>query len=206
LRETSLFDKPLVLHPNRLRDARAWQELRLRNAEWLQHWETAAPQSAAYPTSVKSYLGLVGAMRAAALLGHALPWAVTFGDELVGQVTIGNIVWGSERTGHLGAWVDRKFARHHLMTIAVGLAIDHCFQDLGLHRLVAGVQPENTASRMGVEKYGFRQEGLMARQAYVDGAWRDHLLYALTAEDLPDGIMPRCRREVLASKSGAGRP
>jgi [ribosomal protein S5]-alanine N-acetyltransferase len=89
------------------------------------------------------------------------------------------------------------------MTIAVAMAIDHGFQDVGLHRIVAGVRPENSASRLGMEKYGFRQEGLWVRQAYVDGAWRNHLCYALTAEEVPNGVMPRCRAEVLASKSGA---
>jgi [ribosomal protein S5]-alanine N-acetyltransferase len=202
LRESSLFSKPLVLRPNWVRDARAWQELRVRNTQWLSPWETTDPESPDYPSSLKSYLGMTAAMRVEALLGRALPWAVTFGGELVGQVAIGNIVWGSERTGHLGGWVDKRLARHHIMTVSVAMAIDHAFQDVGLHRIVAGVRPENTASRQGMEKYGFRQEGLWVRQAFVDGAWRDHLCYALTAEEVPDGIMPRCRSEVLASKSG----
>jgi ribosomal-protein-alanine N-acetyltransferase len=203
LRESSLFDKPVVLHPNRARDARAWQELRVRNAQWLHPWETTDPKSPSYPTGLKTYLAMMIAMRGEAMLGHALPWAVSYGDELVGQVSIGNIVWGAERTGHLGAWIDKRFARHHIMLIALAMAIDHAFQDVGLHRIVASVRPENTASRRGVEKYGFRQEGLWVGHAYVDGAWRDHLCYALTAEEVPDGIMPRCRSEVLASKSGA---
>jgi ribosomal-protein-alanine N-acetyltransferase len=33
-------------------------------------------------------------------------------------------------------------------------------------------------------KAGFREEGLLKRYLEVDGAWRDHLLVALTAEEL----------------------
>ena len=36
-------------------------------------------------------------------------------------------------------------------------------------------------------KLGFREEGLFRRYLDVDGAWRDHLCFAFTAEDLPIG-------------------
>jgi [ribosomal protein S5]-alanine N-acetyltransferase len=205
LREAGLFSEPVVLRPNRVADARAWREIRVRDAPWLRPWETTDPGSSAhYPASVKSYLGLLAATRREAWRGRALPWAVAFGGTFVGQVSIGKITWGSERTGYLGAWIDSRFARHGIMTIAVAMAVDHCFHEVGLHRIVAGIRPENTPSRRGVEKLGFRCEGHWVRQAYVDGEWRDHLCYALTAEEVPDGLLPRCRGEIMASRSGAG--
>jgi ribosomal-protein-alanine N-acetyltransferase len=33
-------------------------------------------------------------------------------------------------------------------------------------------------------KVGFREEGLLKRYLDVDGAWRDHLLVAITVEEL----------------------
>ncbi|WP_030559173.1 GNAT family N-acetyltransferase, partial [Streptomyces exfoliatus] len=45
-----------------------------------------------------------------------------------------------------------------------------------------------------VEKLGFREEGLRPRYLHIDGAWRDHLIYALTAEEVPDGLLRRWRR------------
>ena len=33
-------------------------------------------------------------------------------------------------------------------------------------------------------KVGFREEGLLKRYLEVDGAWRDHLLVAITVEEL----------------------
>jgi len=140
-------------------------------------------------------------MRRAALQGRAVTWAVTFGGELVGQVSVGNIVWGSERTGYLGAWVDERYARLAIMSIAVPMAVDHSFNVLGLHRLVAGIRPENIASRQGVEKAGFREEGLAVRMSYVDGMWRDHVCYAITVEEWSD-LSTRWRSIIMAPKSG----
>jgi ribosomal-protein-alanine N-acetyltransferase len=74
---------------------------------------------------------------------------------------------------------------------AVALAVDHCFFTVGLHRLEANIRPENAASRRVVEKLGFREEGLRRRQLHIDGAWRDHLCYALTVEDVPGGLRSR---------------
>jgi [ribosomal protein S5]-alanine N-acetyltransferase len=203
LRETSLLVKPVVLRPYRVTDARAWCEIRIRNAQWLRRWEMTDPKSPPYPSSLKSYMAMMALMRRDALLGHAMSWAITFGDELVGHASLGSIVWGSERTGTLGAWVDEKVARHGIGSLAAAMIVDHGFQDVGLHRIVASVRPENTASRQGMEKY-FREEGLRVRQSYVDGAWRDHLCYALTAEEVPPGGYVALFRSVAAaSKPGA---
>ena len=44
-----------------------------------------------------------------------------------------------------------------------------------------------------VAKLGFRPEGLRPRYLHIDGAWRDHLSYALTVEELPEGLLTRWR-------------
>jgi [ribosomal protein S5]-alanine N-acetyltransferase len=199
--EPSVLDKPVLLHANRIRDARKWREIRLRNAQWLRPWEMTDPAAPDYyHASCRSYLTALAAMRCETLLGHALPWAVSFGGELVGEVWIGHIVWGPERTGCLGGWIDQKFARRGIMTIALAMAVDHGFRAAGLHRLEANIRPENTACRQGMEKVGFREEGLRTRQAYVDGAWRDHLCYGLTAEEVSDGLLTRLRSAAMLTR------
>ena len=46
------------------------------------------------------------------------------------------------------------------------------------------------------ERLGFRQEGLLRRYLDIDGDWRDHLAYALLAEDLPGGVLARWQERV----------
>jgi [ribosomal protein S5]-alanine N-acetyltransferase len=203
LREPSMLGKPVVLRPYRVSDARAWCEIRVRNAQWLRRWEMTDPESPGYPSSVKSYLGMLAFMRRDALLGHALSWVATFDGELAGHASLGNIAWGSERTGEIGAWVDKKFVRLGIGTLITAMVVDHGFRDVGLHRIVASVRPENTVVRQGLEKY-FREEGLRLRQSYVDGAWRDHLRFALTAEEVPaEGYVELFRGLAAAATSSA---
>ena len=42
-----------------------------------------------------------------------------------------------------------------------------------------------------MEKLGFRPEGRRERYLFIDGAWRDHLGFALVREDVPEGLLRR---------------
>ncbi len=47
---------------------------------------------------------------------------------------------------------------------------------------------EAGASRAVLSKVGFREEGLLKRYLDVDGAWRDHLLVAMTVEEVRGSV------------------
>ncbi len=57
---------------------------------------------------------------------------------------------------------------------------------LGLHRVQANVIPGNEASMRLARKVGFRREGEALRYLHIAGEWRDHIMYALTAEEWAD--------------------
>ena len=42
-----------------------------------------------------------------------------------------------------------------------------------------------------VEKLGFRYEGLRRRYIHINNDWRDHFCFALTAEEVPQGVLQR---------------
>ncbi|MFF3721090.1 GNAT family N-acetyltransferase [Streptomyces erythrochromogenes] len=110
---------------------------------------------------------------------------------LAGFVNVNNIVRGAFRCGALGYGAFAHAAGRGLLREALGLVLDHAFapagEGLGLHRLEANVQPGNTASIALVRGAGFRLEGLSPDFLHVDGAWRDHERWAVTAG------MPRAR-------------
>lgn len=189
-----LAEGPVGVRPVRLRDAPAWAELRRRNADWLGEWE-ATPPGAPPPegATVAAFTAMIRNLRRQARAGSALPFAVTYDGVLVGQLTIGNIVHGSLNSGYAGYWIDRRVAGRGVTPTALALVVDHCFSRVGLHRVEANIRPENTASRRVVEKLGFREEGVRLRYLHIDGAYRDHLCYAITVEEVPGGLLRRWR-------------
>ena len=84
--------------------------------------------------------------------------------------------------------------RRGLLDYAVA-AVRETFEEVGLHRIEVNVRPENLASLAVVERLGFRSEGTRLRFLHIDGAWRDHLSFALTVEDLAGArLADRVRR------------
>ena len=70
---------------------------------------------------------------------------------------------------------------------------DHLLLGLGIHRVEICIRPENGPSLRIVEKLGYRYEGLRRRYIHIDGGWRDHFSFALTAEDVSLGLLRRWR-------------
>ncbi|RCG28006.1 N-acetyltransferase [Streptomyces diacarni] len=191
-----LADGPTTLRPIRVRDQRAWREVNQRNRDWLRPWEATIPPAPPghLPPRRPTYRQMVRHLRAEAQAGRMLPFVVQFEGRLVGQLTVAGITWGSMCSGHIGYWIDRGVAGRGVMPTAVALAVDHCFRSVGLHRIEVCIRPENVPSRRVVEKLGFREEGVRPRYLHIDGAWRDHLVFALTAEEVPEGLLTRWRR------------
>ncbi|MGW7236944.1 GNAT family N-acetyltransferase [Streptomyces sp. NPDC054804] len=198
-----LVDGDVVLRPIRVRDQRAWREVNRRNRDWLRPWEaTIPPPTPSGPIAHRpTYRQMVRHLRSEANAGRMLPFVIEYQGRLVGQLTVAGITWGSMCSGHVGYWVDRSVAGRGVMPTAVALVVDHCFRTVGLHRIEVCIRPENRPSRRVVEKLGFREEGLRPRYLHIDGAWRDHLVFALTAEEVPEGLLGRWRRE--RSQSGS---
>jgi ribosomal-protein-alanine N-acetyltransferase len=66
---------------------------------------------------------------------------------------------------------------------------------VGLHRIEIDIRPENVSSLRVVEKLGFRYEGLKQRFIHINGAWRDHYVFALTSEEVESGVLNRWLRK-----------
>jgi ribosomal-protein-alanine N-acetyltransferase len=191
------YEGRVGIRPLRMRDAAAWSDLRTRNEDWLTRWDGRPPhgpeQSWVERNSPTSYGVALRTYRHEAKAGRCLPFAVTLDGDLVGQVTVANIVRGALQGGSVGYWVSQHVAGQGVMPTALALVVDHCFSAAGLHRIEAGIRPENHPSLRVVRKLGFREEGLAERLLWIDGAWRDHLLFSLTTEDVPDGLLARWR-------------
>ncbi|MFE2292599.1 GNAT family N-acetyltransferase [Streptomyces sp. NPDC059452] len=204
----TLTDGEIVLRPIKMRDQRVWREVNRRNRDWLRPWEaTVPPPAPGGPVAQRpTYRQMVRHLRAEAHAGRMLPFAIEYEGRLVGQLTVAGITWGSMCSGHIGYWVDQGVAGRGVMPTAVALAVDHCFRSVGLHRIEVCIRPENAPSRRVVEKLGFRSEGVRPRYLHIDGAWRDHLIFALTAEEVPEGMLRRWRRTRPVTPRSPGEP
>lgn len=179
----------LVLRPLRRRDRAAWDAVRARNAGWLAPWEATIPPGS--PLTPLSFGQYVREMNRQARAGTTRPWVVEVDGEIAGQVTVSSITHGSLSSASIGYWISHDLAGRGITPYAVAMAVDDCFQGLGLHRVEINIRPENAASLRVVAKLGLRDEGLRRAFLHIQGRWADHRTFALTAEEAPGGVRSR---------------
>ncbi len=179
----------MVVRPLRRSDADEWQAVRARNHDWLRPWDATVPPGATPRPS--SYKDVVRSLLHQAKRGQCLPFVVEVDGRFVGQVTVSNVTRGSAQWASIGYWLSADAAGRGVAPRAVAMVIDHCFGPVGLHRIEICVRPENTNSLRVVEKLGLEQVGYAPRFLHIDGAWRDHRVFAVTVEECPEGISAR---------------
>ena len=178
----------LVLRPGRTNDVPEVRRALRANAEHLRPW-SATPAAGEDPTSFASVSRTVLRHRREWKRGQSFVLYASLREDeprIIGRVTLGGVLRGAFQNAHLGYWIDAQEQGRGLMTEAVRATTSFAFGAAGLHRVQAAVMPSNKASIRVLEKVGYRREGLAARYLFIAGAWEDHLLFAVTAEEWPD--------------------
>ena len=174
----------------RPRDARQLGAQLKRNRAWLEKWEATIPGDSALPmpgTIVRSLLRM-------ARLDQAAPFVIEHQGQVVGQITVSGLSFGSLASGSIGYWISEDLAGRGITPTAVALVADWCFTGLGIHRVEICIRPENVSSLRIVRKLGMRYEGLRRRYIHIAGDWRDHFCFAVTIDEAPGGILARLTR------------
>lgn len=183
-REVVLARGNVTVRPLRRRDERAWLDLRQQNRAWLRPWDASTP-----PGRAEAHAGFGKFVRAERRRwkdrsGFAM--VIELDGAMVGRVAIQPIQWGAHCGGSIGYWIAQEHAGRGIVPRAVAMLSEYAFEQ-GIHRLEIALRPENSASMRVVQKLGFRAEGTRERYLYIDGGWRDHPIFALTAEEPREG-------------------
>jgi len=177
----------------KMRDAKQLERLILGNRKWLRPWEATNPSA---PNSF-DIRGMVRGLTRQVDDFSGLPFVIEVDGEVVGQLNVANILFGSVSSAVIGYWIIPEVAGRGIAPTAVALACDYLFNSVDLHRVEIDIRPENVASLRVVEKLGFRYEGLKERYIHINGDWRDHYVFALTHDEVEGGVLNRWVRGLV---------
>ncbi|MDC0680492.1 MULTISPECIES: GNAT family N-acetyltransferase [Sorangium] len=110
----------------------------------------------------------------------ALQWRGAPGGEVIGVCNFTQFVRGAFQAATLGYSLDQRAVGSGLMFEAIEAGIAYMFDTLGFHRVMANYLPHNERSGRLLRRLGFAVEGYARDYLFIDGAWRDHVLTALT--------------------------
>lgn len=146
-----------VLRPLELADAQALYAAH-SDAETHHYWSSPAHKSIEQTrVYIADTLALPGA--------HV--WAITeSGGEALGRI---GLFSEREGVGEIGVIMRREATGRGLASKALNLVLEHGFGPLGLHRIAADIDPDNTSSISLFLRAGFQREGLLR------GNWKTHL-------------------------------
>jgi [ribosomal protein S5]-alanine N-acetyltransferase len=165
-------------------DFAQWTEVRLRNEQWLTPWEPLRANNLADPTRHRDAFSSRCATRERERqVGTAYGFGLFVDNAFAGEININNVVRGAFQCGIVGYWIDQRHAGNRYVAEGVAMLCRFAFDDLHLHRLEICIVPRNINSRKVMEVLGMREEGTALRYLEINGAWEDHIRYAITAEE-----------------------
>lgn len=176
-----------------------------RNAAHLAPWDPPSPPD--FATEAFQRERIVKALADVAA-GAALRWWLQPLDDpsrLVGSIGLSQIARGAFHNAMLGYAIDAACQGQGLMREALHAVIEHAFSPaVHLHRIQANVRPENGRSVRLLQRLGFEDEGLAREYLFIDGAWRDHRMFALRNADFR-GVPQQGLNRAWPVAAGCGR-
>lgn len=117
----------------------------------------------------------------------AVQWRHQPDGEVIGFCNYNHIIRGAFHATTLGYSLDERAVGQGVMFEALRATLTYVFHELGLHRVQANYMPINERSGRLLRRLGFVVEGYARDYLFINGAWRDHVLTALTNPE-PGGI------------------
>ncbi len=103
--------------------------------------------------------------------------------QVIGSCRI-SITDPNKQEASIGYCLAKEFWGKGYATEAARQLLDFGFKQLNLHRIFALCNPKNTASMRVLVKIGMRQEGYLREYEWINGEWRDSLLYAILDREM----------------------
>ena len=113
-----------------------------------------------------------------------LVWAIADADTdlLIGSSAIFYMDLTQARA-EIGYSLHPDWQGRGLASEALQLVLSHVFNELGLRRVEADIDPRNLPSCRLVERFGFIREGLLRERWHVNGEICDSAIYGLLRQD-----------------------
>ncbi len=164
-----------ILFPS---DARMVADFYARNFDDFKNYEPMVSDSCTKISYQRQLLEMDGENRGN---GTGLRFFVFEKDDpftVIGTVSFRDIRYNYYQCATIGYKMDQEYRNMGYATEAISNCLSLVKEELGLRRIEATVLPDNYASARVLGKLGFIKEGYLHDKIFIEGQWRDHLLFA----------------------------
>ena len=105
----------------------------------------------------------------------------TTNSQAIGLIDLFDFTPQHKRAG-IGVLIHEQYQKAGFASEALALLIPYCFKTLHLHQLFANITPDNQHSIALFMGYGFKNNGEKKDWLYVNGAFKNELIFQLMNE------------------------
>lgn len=113
----------------------------------------------------------------------SVSFLVLHDNDIAGVINLNEIIHGAFQSAYLGFYAMVDYVGSGVLREGMIKVMNHAFKKMNLHRLEANIQPENIRSIKFIEKLNFHKEGFSPKYLFINGKWRDHMRYAIIADN-----------------------
>ena len=106
-------------------------------------------------------------------------YTIQLNGNIIGTISLNWIDWGNKGAG-VGYWLSEDQTGNGYVTKSCIRLMEHCFDDLNLHRFVLEAAVENIPSCEIADRIGMRLEGVCKDREWLYDHYVDAKLYAIT--------------------------
>lgn len=103
--------------------------------------------------------------------------------KIIGDIGLNRINWLNRNANIFAKIGEKEYWGKGIAGEASELIIEYGFNELNLHKIYSGVFTPNTRSLRAAEKLGFKKEGILIEEIYVDGKYEDLHRFGLLKKD-----------------------
>ncbi len=176
--------KRLALRPLKLSDYKIWKNSYLKSGSLQNRWDGS--KKADDQLEMQSFKKLLKYQSDQRKTENFCDYAIfdKKTGEYIGMLCLMNFVRSVTQSAFVGYSLFNQYWGLGYANEALLALIDIAFNDHKLHRIVAGIEPQNKKSIQLVKKIGFRKEGVSKKIVLLRDQWQDLVQYALTCEDV----------------------
>ena len=106
-------------------------------------------------------------------------YTIRLEGRIIGTISLNWIDWGNKAVG-VGYWLSKNQTGNGYVTKSCIRLMEHCFDDLSLHRFVLEAAVDNIPSCEIAERIGMRLEGITKDREWLYDHYVDAKLFAIT--------------------------
>ena len=112
----------------------------------------------------------------------AYDFGIEYDNKIIGMISLCHLD-KKAKNSEVGYWLGKSYWRRGIAKEALALIINFGFNKLKLIRISAKVYEPNIASANLLEKFNFKREGILRKQAFKDNRLVDEYYYGLLKEE-----------------------